>query len=750
MVWIEPTSLGLSPCVDLIAVAEGGNIEGRDDHMGGIVIYDVTDPLNPTRVAEAATAGTDNALEFIVPSQPLVTVDAGTFNGPFLFSVDGIGAIQSEDRFGVFRIFELRQQNGEVEIVPVASRIVNQSANSYAALNSGDPQSTILGSAIDRVPNDVGVPMGVAGFGSQIAYVANNPFIGIQAIAFDDFVTEPLAVAQVDATMLGIYRDVDTLGNKVIAVAQVDSKSRMQIIDPGLAGVIAWEESPTGRATSVLGVEGWQARPELGSEETVVVDLAIASGPGGLGVFAANSTAGFFDLSGIGGVGTIRTSGRPSSVFPQPALGLVVVADGAAGVSMVDLQTPGSSRDSDGDGVDDRVIAQTEISGEVVRSVLAYNAGQSSVVAVAAGADRVYLLDHGPANSSTAVADPPQCGASNLADCCGETIPSLGSAANQCPVKGFPVSVAGLPISSECCAYENIGDMLEVVARRDEENSGNADHFLVVRDTDGLLVHETGIGFQSGETEKVVPWPLVSMNAPIELAVGRCGRKFTVQTEARVDEQVVSSSGVLPVFVDDCRARNTAILGMKTTNGHPAFQMYVDILDAVSMKICARIEDGVVSYSASGFGLADTFSDRCAVQCVNNWFSNLFIDYAHSGDTDNPLGRAHERAGATSLVGDEQKPPEGVFASLGTALLMLEYVWAENELRAMGMAACSTTLEGDDDLLEEVIADGIVSSPRLGLVRAVLRGIVVPRLINESRQMVLDGIEIPNDGQCGN
>ena len=400
VVWIEPTSLGLSPCVDLIAVAEGGNIEGRDDHMGGIVIYDVTDPLNPTRVAEAATAGTDNALEFIVPSQPLVTVDAGTFNGPFLFSVDGIGAIQSEDRYGVFRIFELRQQSGEIEIVPVASRIVNQSANSYAALNSGDPQSTILGSAIDRVPNDVGVPMGVAGFGSQIAYVANNPFIGIQAIAFDDFVTEPLAVAQVDATMLGIYRDLDTLGNKVIAVAQVDSKSRMQIIDPGLAGVVAWEESPTGRATSVLGVEGWQARPELGSEETVSVDLAIAAGPAGVSVFAANSTSGVLTPQDISGTGRIATPGEPAGLSIDRETGLLFVADGSAGLTIVDLETPGGRLERD--GIDERVLGSSSLYGAQAKSVAVWDSlFQVKTAALGTGDGGLFLVDLGLLDSGS-------------------------------------------------------------------------------------------------------------------------------------------------------------------------------------------------------------------------------------------------------------------------------------------------------------------------------------------------------------
>ena len=189
--WIEPTSLGLSPCVDLIAVAEGGSLPDRPDHQGGIVIFDVTDPLNPEKVAEVATPGTDNALAFITPGQPLVTADAGSFGGPFIISVDGIGEGQTKDRFGAWRIFELRNTAEDgVEIVQITSRLVNQSA----------------GSAIEFVPNDVGVPLGVAGFGAQVAYVANNPWIGLQAISLDQLVTTPLVAPQVDGTLPGVYR----------------------------------------------------------------------------------------------------------------------------------------------------------------------------------------------------------------------------------------------------------------------------------------------------------------------------------------------------------------------------------------------------------------------------------------------------------------------------------------------------------------------------------------------------------------
>ena len=371
VVWIEPTSLGLSPCVDLIAVAEGGTLPERPDHLGGIVIYDVTDPLNPERLAEVVTPGTDNALEFIVPSQPLVTADAGTFNGPFIISVDGIGAGQTKDRFGAWRIFELRNTAEEgVEIVQIASRLVNQSAETHAA---GDSQSTILGSAIEFVPNKVGVPLGVAGFGSQVAYVANNPFLGLQAISLDQLVTAPLVTPQVDATLLGVYRDVDTLGNKVIAVAQEGSESRMQIIDPGLAGVIASEPLRRGRAVRVLGVRNWSARTGFESSEVLDTDLAIAAASEfGLAVFPVDSSNASFSTGFPGAPGMIPIGPGVADVVADRGRQLLFVANRAAGAAIADLSVVVGTRDTDHDGRDDRVIGDLVFDGAQAVSIATF------------------------------------------------------------------------------------------------------------------------------------------------------------------------------------------------------------------------------------------------------------------------------------------------------------------------------------------------------------------------------------------
>jgi hypothetical protein len=101
VVWIEPESVGLSPCDDLIAVAEGD--AQRPDFQGGVSIYDVTDLSEPpVLVASHPTAGVDRALTFADPEPLQTTGEAGgSFTGPYIMSVDGPG---DPDRFGVWRI----------------------------------------------------------------------------------------------------------------------------------------------------------------------------------------------------------------------------------------------------------------------------------------------------------------------------------------------------------------------------------------------------------------------------------------------------------------------------------------------------------------------------------------------------------------------------------------------------------------------------------------------------------------------
>jgi hypothetical protein len=55
-----------------------------------------------------------------------------------------------------------------------AGRLINQSAESSNELNS-DPQQALLNSGIGLIPNDLGIRMDVAAFGTQVSYICVSP-----------------------------------------------------------------------------------------------------------------------------------------------------------------------------------------------------------------------------------------------------------------------------------------------------------------------------------------------------------------------------------------------------------------------------------------------------------------------------------------------------------------------------------------------------------------------------------------------
>jgi hypothetical protein len=200
---LDPVGLGLPAGRRLIAVAEGDAL--RPDSQGGIIIYDVTDPASePLVLASKATAGVDQSLVVAADGAVAVTRQGAnvSFSGPFLMSVDGPGG---PDRFGVWRLFDL---SAFPEINQVAARFLNQSANSLARISGVDdplapPSSFSLSQLAAFVPNDVGVPLDVAAFGTEISYVANAPHIGLQAIIPQGMNADLLSEPQVHATLRG-------------------------------------------------------------------------------------------------------------------------------------------------------------------------------------------------------------------------------------------------------------------------------------------------------------------------------------------------------------------------------------------------------------------------------------------------------------------------------------------------------------------------------------------------------------------
>jgi hypothetical protein len=350
-------------------------------------------------LASKPTAGVDRALTFAA-AEPLQTTGqtAASFTGPYIMSVDGPG---DPDRFGVWRLFDLSDLTAG-NITPVASRLVNQSANSWRQLNLDDPQGALLGGQLELIPNDLGIPLDVAAFGTQISYIANTPNIGIQAIVPQGMNADALATPQVDGTLLGLYRAVTTLQNRVLAVRQDGADNTLVLADTQLAGVTGTHMLPIGgRPLAVTGLNNWPSRLTFESDEEASCNLAVVMCQNsGMCVVPVDAASGSFDPNLLSnGVGMINTpGGSPQGAVADPLSQLLFVADGTAELTIIDLAVPGGSRDEDGDGVDDRVLGTVELEGaRAQRVALWQNVIGAPVVAVATGSGGISLVQVGRA-----------------------------------------------------------------------------------------------------------------------------------------------------------------------------------------------------------------------------------------------------------------------------------------------------------------------------------------------------------------
>ncbi len=395
VVWLDPkefpSGANLSPCSDLIALAEGD--AQRPDFEGGIRIYDVTDlSTAPPLVASAATSGIDRAVVF-VPGPPITTTGAhaDTFDGPFLMSIDG-GAVT--DRFGVWRLFNLEHFPAIDEL---ATRLINQSGDSWDTLNLQDPLGSPPPGFLRLIPNDLGVSEDLAATDTQAAYIANAPFIGIQAIVPQGMNADYLAGPQVDGTLRGLYRSVALFGNSVLGLRQDAGTNTLVLADPQLASVTGTYPLPDGgRPLSVTALRAWPSFRNFGDVDATAMDLAVAPGVGGGVAVVPVSAGGGFDPTQLAnGAGQIAIAGGGGVAAVGDRLTqLLFVADGTAGLRIVDLATPGGARDDDHDGVDDRVLATVDLGGARAERVAVWrNPSGKLIAAVAAGKDGLFLVD---------------------------------------------------------------------------------------------------------------------------------------------------------------------------------------------------------------------------------------------------------------------------------------------------------------------------------------------------------------------
>jgi RHS repeat-associated protein len=369
----------------LLAVAEG---DAHDpDFVGGIQILNVTDLSNGENpfVWRESTAAVDRALHFTTGS-----AIAGV-SGPFLMSVEGPGG---PDRFGVWRLFAV---TANATLAPVATRLVNQSAESLRRLSGVDsplaPPSPYELSVLSQfVPMAGGVPEDVVSLGTQVAYVANAPHLGLQAINLQIFDPTFLAGPQIDGTLRVTndpdqsfpIRAADVLNSPAFVVAGLQAGSagtagnQLWLVDPRLATTanepLLLDEYDLGASTprAVTALDDWLVRfvsADGFSSSDAPRDLAVAACQGdGLCVVPINANGAFDPTQLPGGVGHLRTPGKnPRGTVGAADRRLLYVADGDAGLAIVDFASPGGSIDEDGpdsdgdglgsgDGIDDRVL----------------------------------------------------------------------------------------------------------------------------------------------------------------------------------------------------------------------------------------------------------------------------------------------------------------------------------------------------------------------------------------------------------
>jgi hypothetical protein len=157
---------------------------------------------------------------------------------------------------------------------------------------------------------------------------------------------------------------------------------------------------PLPGGTHALGVtvlKSWRVHPQLGDSTTVTRDIAVTECAEGLCIVPIDSNGSFLKYEAL----YVKTpGGRPVSVQGDKDANLLFVADGTAGLTIIDLASLGASRDDDGDGIDDRVLATVDLGAVRAQRVAAWkDAFGKIIIAVAAGEAGVFIVD--PSESPT-------------------------------------------------------------------------------------------------------------------------------------------------------------------------------------------------------------------------------------------------------------------------------------------------------------------------------------------------------------
>ncbi len=390
VVFVDAEAAGFDPLDVVLAVAEGDALE--PDSSRGVRLYQLRPDMLPNEIAEVRTSGVDRSVAFTKDGSIKLRDSTGSpeieYPGPFVMSVDGPGGYE---RYGLWRLYQVR--SGIDPLVVLDQRFVNLSGQAKDRLAGTDaifipPLGFSPMNLFDYTPLDLGVPVDVDPLGTNFAYVANTPFIGLQGIAMQGRSTGHDEV-QVQGNFRGTndpQRDVPIRGVSalppeganeaaVVVVLQDGNTDYLALTTDVLAEKDRYQLPVGGRPFAVEAMSGWPVRLDTrGSTEARFgnSDLAAVMCEEGMCVVPIDRGGGdpvFAPSKLPAGVAPILTTGgAPRDGAGDRARQLLFVADGTAGLSVLDLQRPdGSIDDTDerytfiSDGIDDRVLATVEL-----------------------------------------------------------------------------------------------------------------------------------------------------------------------------------------------------------------------------------------------------------------------------------------------------------------------------------------------------------------------------------------------------
>ena len=172
------------------------------DSDTGLATIDLTNPHSPRVIGEVATPGIDRAVKVAAQDPPLV------------LSVDAAGSPQ---RFGTLRAFDFSDPSAPAE---VGRRVLNLS-----------PQAIQEQLYLDNVPNEGGVPISLALLGSDAAFVADPPILGIEGMTVSRMIPPQ---NEIESLFEGEYRVVATLRQFVLAAGRSQRGNELVVLDPTL------------------------------------------------------------------------------------------------------------------------------------------------------------------------------------------------------------------------------------------------------------------------------------------------------------------------------------------------------------------------------------------------------------------------------------------------------------------------------------------------------------------------------------